>query len=193
MPLPVVAGSFLVRLVWLNGSVQRPATNDMCFHDDAGGHTGTDIYNAIDSHVTHDMWKTTSGDGVVDHVITTKLDGTAASVIHPTGTPAKWQGGEASQTIPQGCCVATIRTGFRGRSRRGRIFIPWIGEGAQDSGTLDGTKVAAQQAAWTTFFAAMLADGFPIHVLSKLHTDSVEATEVQIQSFLKTQRRRSRR
>lgn len=193
MPLPIVADSYLVRLVWASSIFSRPAANDMCFHDDAGGHTGTDVYNAINAHVTANMWQNVAANGNVAKVVTTKLDGTAASVDHLTGAPAKWTGQGGTQPIPQGCVVVTLRTGFRGRSYRGRIYLPWIADINAVDGVINPTDLALQQTAWTTFMTDMKTAGFPIHVLSKKHSTSTEIASVTLQGFLRTQRRRSRK
>lgn len=193
MPLPIVNNSYLVRFVWNSTQAPRAATNDMCFHDDAGTHTGTDLYNAINTNVVQAMWSGVNVNAAIYTVITTKLDGSAASLPHATGAPTKWQGTTGGDMIPQGCGVVTFRTGFRGRSYRGRIYLPWLAESDQTDGTLLSANVVAAQSAWSTFMSNMKTAGFPIHVLSRLHSTSTEIVSVQVQPFLKSQRRRARR
>jgi hypothetical protein len=194
MPLPVVTDLYLARLVWTNANAPRTATINLYFKDQAGGHTGTDVYNAVNTAVTQSMWDFTTSGSSVTKVITTKLDGVAASVDHLTGSPAKWTGGGlGTDIILQGCNVITIRTGFRGRSRRGRVYVPWVSEGEQTNGVLASADVAAVQTAWGTFLAAMVTAGYPMHVCSPLHSDSVQASSVTVQPYVKTQRRRAKR
>lgn len=193
MPLPIISDLYLCRLIWNSASAPRPASNDLYFKDQAGGHTGTDVYNAINAHVVANMWTNCHSGGSVAKVVTTKLDGTAASVDHVTGSPAKWTGSGGSDPILQGCQVVTLRTGFRGRSRRGRIYLPWIAETNQVAGTCDPTDTALMQTAWGTFLSDMVTAGYPLHVCSKLHSDSIQVATTTVQAFLKTQRRRTRR
>jgi hypothetical protein len=193
MPLPVITNLYLVKLHWTVTGAPRAMINDLFFHDDAGGHTGTDIYNAFNTNVTRDMWKLVNSSAVVDNVITTKLDGTAASIDHATGSPTKWTGFAGTDYILQGSQVVTLRTGFRGASRRGRIYLPAIAEDQQLNGVLLAASVTTAQAAWDTFRAAMKTAGYPMHVCSRLHNDSIEIVSTTCQSLLKTQRRRARR
>jgi hypothetical protein len=53
--------------------------------------------------------------------------------------------------------------------------------------------VATCQAAWDTFRAAMKTAGFPLHVLSRKHSDSIEIVSETVQPYVKSQRRRNRR
>lgn len=193
MPLPVVADTYLCKLVWSSVNAPRRAVNDLFFHDDAGGHTGTDVYNAIDAHVTSNMWTPVAASASVVTVTTTKLDGSAASIDHATASPAKWTGQGGTDLILQGCQVVTLRTGFRGRSRRGRVYLPWIAEVDQDNGVINVGNVTAVQTGWAAFLTAMKAAGYPLHVCSRLHNDSIEVVSVTAQPYLKTQRRRTRR
>jgi hypothetical protein len=193
MPLPTVSDLYLVRLVWGNASAPRAASNDLYFKDQAGGHTGTDVYNAIDAHWARNMIYVCSANSSIDKIVTTKLDGSAASVDHITGSGVKWTGLGNAELILQGAAVVTIKTGFRGRSRRGRIYLPWITEDFQSEGVLQTAGVAAMQTAWGTFLSDMVTAGYPLHVCSKLHNDSVQAASITCRPYLKTQRRRSRR
>jgi hypothetical protein len=193
MPLPVVANLYLCKLHWTVTSAPRPMINDLFIHDDAGGHTGTDVYNALNTNWTRGMITSVNSAAVVDKVITTKLDGTAASIDHSTGSPVKWTGNGGTDYILQGAQVVTLRTGFRGRSRRGRIYLPAIAEDNQLDGVILAANVTTAQTAWDTFLTAMKAAGYPLHVCSRLHSDSIEVVSVTVRGYLNTQRRRARR
>ena len=71
--------------------------------------------------------------------------------------------------------------------------MPWVSEVGQDNGTLNAGNVATMQTAWGTFLTAMIAAGYPLHVASQLHGDSVQASSITVQPYVKTQRRRARR
>jgi hypothetical protein len=193
MPLPVINDVFLVRWVWNSTFGQRSAINDTYWHDDAGGQTGTDLYNDMNAQILRNMWSMVHDSAGVDTVLTTKLDGSAATIPHATGTPAKWVGLTTGPAILQGANVVTIRSGFRGRSKRGRIYLPFVAEGAQDNGTLTPALVTQAQTAWGTFLTGMLAAGWSLHVVSQKLGSSVASVSVTVQPYLKTQRRRARR
>lgn len=193
MPLPIVANLYLARLVWANAGAPRHAINDLYFHDDAGGHTGTDVYNAMAANVTHNMWLTCQSGSSIIQVVTTKLDGSAASETHTTGGGSTWSGDATGDTILQAATVVTLRTGFRGKSFRGRIYLPFVGDQVLSDGIFTSGTITAMQTAWETFRAAMKTAGFPIHVCSRLHSSSVETSSETVQPNCKTQRRRVRR
>lgn len=188
MPLPVIADVFRVTLNWTQTTGSISAHNVMHF-ENAGG-TSTDVYNDINAHVTAAMWDFVVATGRVSSVSVLPLDGSSATTVFSTASPSKWSGaGTGSDWIPQGCGVVTWQTAERGRSRRGRTYLPWVAEGEQAAGVL--ADVAACQTAWTNFLTAMnLTDTIPVVASYKLaSTRSVSAFLVR--SFLKTQRRRA--
>jgi hypothetical protein len=193
MPLPIIADVYLARLIWKDAGAPREAVNDLYFKDTVGTQTGTDLFNDFQTARVRDMWALQKSSSTLYKIITTKLDGSAASVPTLTNGNVAWTGQLTGNLILQGANVITVRTGFRGRSRRGRIYLPWVAEDGQDAGTLLAASVTACQTAWNTFSAAMVAAGWAPHVVSQLHGDSVAATRYDVEPYLKTQRRRSRR
>lgn len=193
LPLPVVSDVYLTRLVFTDANAPRDAVCDLYFKDSAGGHTGDDLFTAFAASVRRDQWAFQKTTTKLTNVKTTKLDGTAATRDHLTDSNVKWTGQASGALILQGCDVVTIRTGFRGRSRRGRIYLPWVCEDVQDNGILGTASVSAAQTAWSAFLADMVTAGYPPHVVSPLHGDSVQAVSYTVRPYLKTQRRRARR
>lgn len=193
LPLPIVTDVYLCRLVFSDANAPREAVCDLYFKDSAGGHTGDDLFTAFAASVRRDQWALQKTTTKLTNVKTTKLDGSAASRDHLTDSNVKWTGQLSGELILQGANVVTVRTGFRGRSRRGRIYLPWVAEDGQSAGTLLSASVSAAQTAWSSFLADMVTAGYPPHVVSPLHGDSVQAVSYTVRPYLKTQRRRARR
>lgn len=153
--LPVIADVYRCALHWTNSS-GGDAVN--VIHVKAASQVSTVlIFNVLDAHVTAAMWDWVAATAVVDDVAVTPLDGVTGTDHFSTGSPAKWTGGGLGQALPQVAGIIKLTTGFRGRSHRGRIFIPFIGEGETATGTL--IDVAAVQAAWSAFEDAVELDG----------------------------------
>lgn len=193
MPLPVVADVYQARLIWNSDSAPRPAVNDLYFHDTGGGGSINALWTLLDASVTQNMWEPVAGTSTqVDQVRITPLDGTTAGVVK-TASGTKWSAGSSGDPILQGAAVVSFATAVRGPRGRGRVYLPWIGEAAQTAGVLASASVTALGTAWTNFVNAMGTGGYPLHVVSAVHSDSNVVTGVTIRSFLKTQRRRARR
>lgn len=191
MPLPVIPYVFQCRLIWSSSQAPRNASNNLYFKDLAGTAAEVDVFNALDASVTDTMWSQTAGNAKVSQVIVTKLDGLSAGVIFPTGGPTRWtaQGGDI---ILQGCQVVTIRTLTGGRSFRGRIYLPWVGESEQTNGMFDAAGIASvQQPAWDTFRAAMETANMSPVVVSPLLVDDTQVAAYVCRGNVTTQRRRA--
>ena len=88
-----------------------------------------------------------------------------------------------------------MKTAHRGRSHRGRIFLPFIAEDVSTKGVLTGSVAAATTTAWNTFQAALEAHGggWQVDVASyKLATSEI-VTNFICESMLAVQRRRQER
>lgn len=193
MPLPVVADVYLARLVFADANAPREAVCDLYFKDTVGSQTGDDLFTDFAASVRRDQWAFQKTTTKLTNLKTTKLDGTAATRDHLTDSNVKWTGQSAGELILQGANVVTVRSGFRGRSRRGRIYLPWVAEDVQSNGILSSANVTAAQTAWGSFMADMVTAGWAPHVVSPLHGDSVAAVSYTVRPYLKTQRRRARR
>src|SRR5262249_41995151 len=122
------------------------------------------------------------------------LDGSSATQSFTTGGPAKWKGTETGEeVIAQMAMLVKIQTALRGRSHRGRIYLPWVSEGSQTAGVIGPTIVAAAQTAWTAFIAAMNTADAEVGVASYKHASWQPCTVAAVESFGGTQRRRQPR
>lgn len=187
MSLPVISGVWRCTLNWAASSGIEYMHN--VIHLSNGTGTAADVYTDLDSHVTAAMWNTAPSGFAVQSVDVLALDGTAATVSFATGRPAKWTGSGSGQWIPAAAEIVTLYTGFRGRSMRGRVYLP-MSEGVQDSGSIDPTISAAAQTAWENFRAAMNADTSDLVVASYVNSTANVCSSVLVRSLMGTQRRR---
>jgi hypothetical protein len=190
-PLPVIAGAFRVALRWTNGSGSQHAVNVV--HIDGGSATENDIFTLLDSHVVANLWAPVSTQCSVEQVDVTRLDGTSATQSFRTGTPTKWTGMASTDYSPQVAALVKLTTVSRGRSHRGRIFLPFVGEDVQSLGVITPPSGSNWQSNWTDFLAALVTAGKPLVVasykLASMETVSHATTEL----FSATQRRRQER
>jgi hypothetical protein len=196
MPLPIIADTALVRLVWTNDSAPRAAVNDLHIGYPTGSETPeAQILTNLNALVTAGMWTPVTANGRVGRVEITRLDGTSASVVTAIAPAAKWTGGGTSDCVLQGAAVVGFKSTHRGPAGRNRIYLPWIGEGSQVNGTLVGDSATIPPTAWETFRVAMLgaANSTPLKVVSAHDGVARNCVGIGWNPILRTQRRRARR
>jgi hypothetical protein len=164
----------------------------MHFADTAS--TASGVATKIDAHVTSGMWDPLNATTACTQLAVTPLDGVSPTFLFPTGSAAKWKAATSSgDLIPQVACVVKLQTATRGRSHRGRIFLPFVSEGKVANGTITAASVSTAQAAWSAFLAAMLTATCPLTVASyKLASDD-NVTAVLVESQAGTVRKRQPR
>lgn len=158
-PLPVIAQTFRVALRWLYAPKSQTAVNVMHIAADSAGKTALEVFTCLDAHVTANMWDGVASGSHVEEVDITPLDGTTATQSFLTSSPAKWSGVNATDAIPAVAILVKEVTLFRGRNKRGRLFLPFCAEGVSETGFINGGSQATMQAAWTAFLAAIDGDG----------------------------------
>ena len=209
-PLPIISGLMRVSFDWRETPGGATAANVMHFHT-----ASTDtlaLYNQIASSVSAAMWTGVSSTASIYQLVITPLDGLSATATYSNPTSAVWNGNTSGDWIPQVAGVVSFRTANRGRQYRGRLYLPFIGEGAAQNGVFFGS-VAPGQLAWDNFRTAMKTALMPLHIASygrSLHkhrnpdgsitltpvTWTPHSTEVIAETFeisLATQRRRQTR
>jgi hypothetical protein len=192
VPLPTITDTFRTALTWQGATGYPTPTNVMHFH--APGKVAADVWTALNANVTANMWAQTQSTQHVHTVTITPLDGTSLTSVNATGDVAKWGGTKAADTIiPQVCAIVKLTTNFRGRSHRGRIYLPWVTEGAAVGGYLNTTDQGAMQTAWNTFLGAMITAGVKLCVASYKYASQSEVAIVLVESPLGTIRRRQPR
>lgn len=190
-PLPVITNVFRVAFNW-QGPRGTTATNVMHFECPAGFPLSL-VAEGLDDAATVAMWDWVAATCSVVDIAITPLDGLSPTEHFTPPTPANWIGGGLGEALPSTAGLIKLVTGTRGRSHRGRVFIPFVGEGEVSTGLM--TDVAAVQAAWVAFSAALASDT-PAIILGvasyKLATFSA-ITSLVAEGEAATQRRRQSR
>jgi hypothetical protein len=191
MPLPVIANVFRVAVNWRAG--ESPLTFHNVMHFRSPGATPEDVATAFDNHKTTGMWRTVSQTYSVDSLDVTKLDGSSVSFHFDTGSDTDWDGQGGTQFIPQASAIVKLATALRGRSYRGRIYLPALAEDRTFNGVVDPTDQGITTAAWDTFGTDMIAAGTTLVVASYKHATAADVTNIICESRTGTQRRRQPR
>lgn len=190
-PLPVIANVYRCALEWSNGS--QHAVNVMHFRDDAGGQTAAALATALDGVVNSAMWYFTADAFSVKNLHITKLDGVTPSVDITPATPANWDGGLGGQWIPQSAYLAKFTTSVRGRSHRGRVYLPFVSEGGQSGGLLDASAVPTWQDEWDDFIPDLAATNWSLVVASYKLGTAGTVQSIKCEGETATMRRRQTR
>ncbi len=197
IPLPIITNVYRVTLNWTESGTGQHAANVLHFLR-AGG-TAVDVFNDLNAHVTVNMWFSTVSNAKISSVTIIKLDGSSASVTFGT-TTANWVGqATGPEFLPGAAYLIKESTGVRGRANRGRIYLPFLGEGQAVDGSTNSGAVAALNTAWAAFLTAMTtATDFPVIASYDRKHSGVGAHSTLITSYAAeiiqgTQRRRQQR
>lgn len=193
MPLPVIANTFRIVLEWGWNSNEQRALN--VFHVETTETNMDTIYDDLDSHVDAAMWRVQSNNSGVQTVHITPLDGTSATSSYVTGGPPRWSGEAGGDPIIQAANLVKLRTGERGRSKRGRLYLPFVAEGSTAAGFISSTDALGIQAAWRTFAANLeaLTPAVNMVVASYKLATATLVTAIDGETALGTMRRRQQR
>lgn len=191
-PLPIISNVYRVALNWTNTANGLVATNVMHFKKASSNPAA--LASSLDTNATNTMWEMQTTAASVTNIQITPLDGSSVTFPYTPITPAHWTGhGGAGDFSPQIANIIKLLTAKRGRSYRGRVYLPWVAEGQSGDGGLNGTSKATCTAAWVAFMAAMTGDGFDLVVASYLHSTSENVVALACEGYTATQRRRNKR
>lgn len=187
-PLPVIADVMRVAWNW-SGGAGLTATN--VSHWAAPGKSELELWTAFNSHITVNIFDALSTDATIQEIVIEKLDGTSAALHF--GPVAHGIGNGGGEPIAQVCALMKFSTASRGRSKRGRMYLPFVGEADVNSGKLAAAVDTNTTTAWATFLNAMATDGFDL-VIASYKTSSAESViNVVCEKVTATQRRRQDR
>lgn len=191
-PLPQIDDVYRVALNWLDSSTGTTATNVMHFRKPSSNPAA--VWSIVDAHLTAAMWGTVGGTAAIKTAVITPLDGSSASlpVILASGDPHQGHGG-AGEVLPNVAAVVKLLTAKRGRSYRGRQYLPFTIEAAVADGRIVTSFITAGQSAWTTFLAAMVTGGADLVIASYKLATYENVVAVVFESWSATQRRRLKR
>jgi hypothetical protein len=99
----------------------------------------------------------------------------------------------AGDITPQVCVLLKAITGTRGRSHRGRSYLPWVAESLNTAGVYSESSRASQEVAWNVFLSAMKTGGWTPVVASYTLAVATDITNYQVETITATQRRRLKR
>lgn len=188
-PLPIIADIIRVGFHWQHTNGQS-AYNVM--HFDIGAMSITSFEALINTNWSANMILEVSSAAKIDRLDITPLNGTGATQQFAE-TNARWSGGSTDAIIPAAAQVISLRTGLRGRSNRGRIYLPFMVESNFSAGSVSGASNATIQTAWNTFVTGMNTGGAPLVVASYLNANAHDVTQVIVEFIVGTQRRRQSR
>lgn len=188
----MIASTYRVALEWVQTDFGGSATNVIHVHK--SGSDAATIAAAIDGSVVTNMWAGLGTHAYVSQLNITPLDGTGVTFPYSTGHPAKWTGSITSnQVIPQACIVVKLLTAKRGRSYRGRLYLPWCEEQTNTNGIMDSSTKPTMNTAWVAFHTALTAAGVDWVVASYKLATQEPVIAVAVENSLGTQRRRLHR
>lgn len=193
-PLPVIDHVYRCAFHWT--ADLQSATNVVHVSTDTVGKTPLEVFTCLDAHVTAGMWGNATTDSAVVDVAITPLDGTTATADFPTGGVAKWSGVNGGEFVPQVAIIVKLATPTRGRSHRGRLFLPFTSEGSIARGSFDGAIAASMTTAWNAFALAIDTDATtPMNlVVASYKLASASAVDnIIVERVPGTQRRRQGR
>jgi len=184
MALPVIPGVMRVTLDW-QLSTGPNGHNVLHF---AGIGSEADLFAALGANLTGDMQAAMSSASGLIGIDILPLDGASGTTSHTLdGTSTGLASGDP---LIAPAAIISLFTGLAGPRHRGRVFLPFPGEGAVNSGFVLGTVRSDMQDAWEAFRVAMAADDWPLQVASYTHADTNDVTAVAARSVLGTQKRR---
>jgi len=193
--LPVIADTFRCALNWTTSGGQI-AVNVIHIHTVTSGKTAADVDEVLEDQVGSNLWLSVSSTAQVTDIAITPLDGVSATQHFVPAVPAGWTGGQAGDFSPATAAIVKIPTDQRGRSKRGRVFLPFTGESVMANGVLDNTTRSSMETQWNTFQAALKADPDTpcfICVASYKLASQREPLALSVEHLLATQRRRQGR
>lgn len=130
----------------------------------------------------------TPGTTSMNAITFTPLDGSSASTL-VAGTA--FGSGVTDLLDAQASPIVTLRTGSRGRSFRGRIFLPALHEGSNSStGTVSSGVITAYNAQLSGFLAALTPINWECVVASYKLSIGTKVTTAVIRSYFGHQVRR---
>lgn len=193
-PLPIISGITRVAFNWAGSVAGHPtATNVMHFATSEDPMGLAEILNDAVEEAGDELFSPTSAIFSVVNTTMTPLDGTSASVVVPTQPHPGWSGGGGTDYTPQVCALVKFSSAQRGRSKRGRIYIPFVAENRQLNGDLDPDQVLASAAAWNDFLEHAGGNGALAMVASYKLETAVPITSFLCERSVATQRRRNKR
>lgn len=198
MPLPTIPDCYRVAIDWKHLVGGFTATN--VIHVLAPTGDEDEVAEAVASSFNANMWDTVTSSGQIDQLVVTKLDGTPDGFVYGRAALEGWQpvanalkGTAGGHTIVQVGALVKLATGATGRSGRGRVYLPWIGEAAQNSGFVETVDRDLTTDGWVDFANALVALNQALCVASYKNSAAAQVLNLACEDKVATQRKRLKR
>lgn len=189
-PLPVIPGTYRLALNWQAAGGQTAAN---VMHFSAETLTASEVIDSFISGSGTGLWGSVATAAVVTDIACTPLDGHSATVHRIPGDEATFTGQSGGPWVPAAAVVVKLTTADRGRSNRGRVFLPFTTEGVMTDGQVDSGTVTAMQTAWDGAHSAWTALNLILVVASYKLASEHTVIATFVEPTLATQRRRQGR
>jgi hypothetical protein len=179
-------------MVWNWESSTQTAKNVMHLNTLSGD--PDDIFEALEAAIGNQMWATCSNEASVTSVDLSRVEPDAL-VHHYDVTDASWLPDSSGEFMPQVAALIQLRTNHGGRSGRGRVFLPFMREAAQDAGFLAGSLASTLTDEWQDFHDRLIAGGTVLNLAVASYVDeaSYNVATCTGAATTATQRRRQAR
>lgn len=192
-PMPVIPGVMRVALNWVGSTSALTAANVLHFRTLLGN--TADVFAAFDAGLgaSNNMWECVADSAKINTVAITPLDGESPTQEFVTGVDAHWFGGSSGEPMPAVAGLVSLKTDARGRSNRGRVYVPFVAESAGASGVMGSGPRTSMQSEWETALDDWVTAGITLVVASYELASARDVQVVTVKSGLATQRRRQTR
>jgi hypothetical protein len=168
VPLPIILNVYRCSFNWTGVESDRPNVSVQHFRTTQ---SAADLATDINSAATPGMFSTEANVSATS-VDIIRLDGVSASQSFPL---TNWDAaGGGTEQLPGFNILVLGSTGLRGPGRRGRLFLPGVGENVVTEGMLDNANAVAMTTAWNDYRVALGVLGVEYGVAS--YVDSVFTT-----------------
>jgi len=196
VPFPPVTDGASALFVFHNADGKPNRVNTLHFAAATSGSTLAELATVLNANLTSDMWGLMSNaDTCTDVLLTDLRSGGGQSNLH-LGTPIVGEG--SGHYLPNSCGLIKLTTDTRGRSYRGRVYIPDLAESFTVNGLITPGNQASTSAAWVLFANALVSDGKWALAVCTRYENNVrrnpgrvtQVTNAACESRVATQRRR---
>lgn len=136
-------------------------------------------------------WVQATLDSKITAVDITPLDGVGMTETFVPTPGTGWEGIQPSgPSAPQIASIMKLTTASRGRSFRGRVYMPWVAELACSNGVFTPSVYAAAVPIIQSWFTALTGAGAILQVASYKLGTAAPVTAITLENAMATQRRR---
>lgn len=189
-PLPVIANTYRCALEWRDSATNQIAVNVIHVRQPSTDAVG--VAGAVDAAAAINTAYHAVSTAKVEAIKVTPLDGSSSTFTRTT-TNAHWVGEQSGDFIPGTSVIMAWGSTRRGRSYRGRTFLPFLAEALQSDGAISDASALIVQDAWESLDGNLITAGAELVIASYKLAVATAVASFQVKSALGTQRRRQTR